>query len=159
MKNTIKVVPYSLVVFGAGLFVGQHLQSKFTKKRVMKSIPSIVNMLNNLLILLSRRASPKRIYKNTLSQTSASSRMRSNRVKNHNPDSVFLRRNMEPSIHTIVIVDIHPTEPTSKKSHKSNALCTCGKGWMWNLSAEIRSVVEEHALVEHGNQVTIARYS
>lgn len=66
---------------------------------------------------------------------------------------------MEPSIHTIVIVDIHPTEPTSKKSHQSNALCTCGKGWLWNLSTEIKSVVDEHALVEHDNQVTIVRYS
>jgi hypothetical protein len=51
VKNTVKVVPYSIVVFGAGLFIGQHLQSKFTKKRVMKSIPSIVNMLDNLFDL------------------------------------------------------------------------------------------------------------
>lgn len=51
MKNTVKFVPYSMVVFGAGLFIGQHLQSKFTKKRVMKSIPSIVNMLDNLFDL------------------------------------------------------------------------------------------------------------
>lgn len=51
MKNTIKVVSCSTVFFGAGLFVGQHLQSKFTKKRVMKAIPSIVNMLDNLFDL------------------------------------------------------------------------------------------------------------
>lgn len=51
MKNTVKVGSYSLVVFGAGLFVGQHLQNKFIKKRVMKSIPSIVNMMDNLFDL------------------------------------------------------------------------------------------------------------
>lgn len=66
---------------------------------------------------------------------------------------------MEESLHTIVIVDIHPTVPTSKKSHQSNALCTCGKGWLWNLSTEIRSVVEGHMALEHDNQATIVRYS
>lgn len=51
MKNTFKVIPYSLVVFGAGLFVGQTLQSRFTKKRVMGSVPSIINLLDNLFDL------------------------------------------------------------------------------------------------------------
>lgn len=51
MKNTIKILPYSLVIFGAGLYVGQHLQNRFTKKRVMESIPSVVNLLDNLFDL------------------------------------------------------------------------------------------------------------
>lgn len=66
---------------------------------------------------------------------------------------------MDQSLHTIVIVDIHPTEPASKREHRSNALCTCGRGWMWVLSTEIKPIVESHAELEHDNQTTIVRYS
>lgn len=66
---------------------------------------------------------------------------------------------MDQSPHTVVIVDVHPTEPTSQKRHQSNALCTCGRGWMWVYSDEIRQMIDEHALVDHENQTNIARYS
>lgn len=67
---------------------------------------------------------------------------------------------MDEALHTIVIVDIHPTEPTSKKKpHESHAFCTCGAGWMWEFSHEIKSKVEEHAAIDHDNKVNIVRYS
>lgn len=66
---------------------------------------------------------------------------------------------MDEALHTIVIVDIHPTEPTSQKKHQSNALCTCGRGWMWTKSTDIRATAEHHAIVDHMNKVNIVRYS
>lgn len=66
---------------------------------------------------------------------------------------------MDEALHTIVIVDIHPTEPASAKPHQSNALCTCGRGWVWTKSIDIRAIVEHHAIAEHMNKVAIVRYS
>lgn len=51
MKNTIKVASYTVGVFGVGVYVGQLVQSKFIAKRWKKAIPSLTNMLDNLIDL------------------------------------------------------------------------------------------------------------
>lgn len=67
---------------------------------------------------------------------------------------------MDEALHTIVIVDIHPTEPASTtKPHQSNAMCTCGKGFMWVDSSEIRNMALEHSTSSHNNRTNIVRYS
>ena len=66
---------------------------------------------------------------------------------------------MDEALHTIVIVDIHPTEPASTKPHQSNALCTCGHGFMWVDSSDIRDRALEHSVSSHNGHANIARYS
>ena len=51
MKNAIKVASYTIGVFGVGLYAGQLVQSKFITSRWKKAIPSLTNMLDNLIDL------------------------------------------------------------------------------------------------------------
>jgi len=51
MKNAIKVASYTIGVFGVGFYAGQLVQSKFIASRWKKAIPSLTNMLDNLIDL------------------------------------------------------------------------------------------------------------